>query len=68
MIFLPSDSLVFEDLEISYANFIYWCMSLTDDDWIRGGWKTSDKNLTNLRESDEYIIAKLTVLTDLRKV
>lgn len=67
VVFLPSDSLVFEDLEISHANFIYWCMTLTDDDWIRGGWKTSDKNLINLRESDEYISAKLTVLTDLRK-
>lgn len=67
VVFLPYDSLVFEDLEIRYTDFIYWCLSLTYDEWVRGGWKTSDRNMTNLREADEYITAKLTVLDDLRK-
>lgn len=66
IVFLPADSVVFEDLEISHANFIYWCMTLTENEWLRGGWKTSDKSFTNLRESDEYIMAKISVLTDLR--
>lgn len=67
VVFLPSDSVVFEDLEISHANFVHWCLMLTEDEWISGGWKTSNKYNTNLRDSDEYILAKLRVAIDFGK-
>ena len=67
VVFLPANSVTFEDLEIGHADFVHWCMTVSESNWLQGGWKTSDKNMRNLREADEYIQAKLTVLNDLRR-
>lgn len=67
VVFLPADSLVFEDLMMGYASFINWCMTLSNETWFGDGWKTSDMNMVNLREADEYILAKLAVVCDLRE-
>lgn len=66
VLFLPYQALSFEDLKIGHADFVHWCMTCSVSDWMKNGWKTSEKDFKNNRETDAYIAAKLNVLKDLK--
>lgn len=67
VMFLPYNSLSFEDLGIGHADFVHWCMSCSYNDWLMNGWKTSEKELVDYKKADEYIMAKLRALRDLKE-
>ncbi len=66
VMFLPYSALCFEDLGIGHADFVHWCMTCSYNDWLMNGWKTSENEFIDYKKADEYILAKLTVLKDLR--
>lgn len=67
VMFLPYNSLSFENLEIGHADFVHWCMTCSYNDWLKHGWKTSEKELVDLKKADDYVVAKLRAVKDLKE-
>lgn len=67
VMFLPYNSLSFEDLEIGHADFVHWCMTCSYNDWLKNGWKTSEKELVDLKKADDYVRAKLRAVIELKE-
>ncbi|MBM6841335.1 DUF2625 family protein [[Clostridium] spiroforme] len=67
VMFLPYNSLSFENLEIGHADFVHWCMTCSYNDWLKNSWKTSEKEMADLKKADDYVMAKLRAVRDLKE-
>ncbi len=57
VLYLPRDSFVWEDLDISYAQFLKWVSSVTMAELVNNGWK-SETEETDIGNFIKYLMGK----------
>lgn len=57
VLYLPKDSFVWENLDISYAQFLKWVSSVTMTELLNNGWK-SEIEETAIGNFSEYLMGK----------
>lgn len=57
VLYMPKDSFVWENLDISYAEFVKWVICVTDQELQVGYWKCGEP-LKNTNSCIDYIIGK----------
>ena len=57
MLYLPKESFAWEDLDLSYAQFLKWLSGLTESELIINSWK-SDAEYKPIDNIAEYLMGK----------
>ena len=57
VLYLPKESFAWEDLDLSYAQFLKWISGLTENELIINGWKPDD-GYTPISNISEYLLGK----------
>lgn len=57
VIYLPKESFAWEDLDLSYAQFLKWVSGLTESELIINGWKP-DAQFKTISNIAEYLMGK----------
>lgn len=67
MLYLPSKSLIWEPLEIGYADFVRWALMSTESELFSNSWIDSKTTTISFNKTDSFLKAKICVLQSFGK-